>query len=257
MVEQTAKAIAAMRQAHDEMVTFSEGADPKALDAPSGASEWTVADVLSHLGSAAEIGLHTLVAGKADLDAAPAIWDRWNAMSAAEKATNFVSAGERLVAAYEALSDDELAGKRVDVGFLPEPVDVAFLAAMRLSEVGLHGWDVDVAFDPAATVRDCVVPFVLAKLPVFAGFFAKPIGKTGHIAASTTDPVGEYVIEVREDGASLREGADAGAGTTLTIPGEALVRLTGGRLGPDHTPTGVSARGELGLDDLRKLFPGY
>lgn len=257
MAESARDAIAALRRSHDELVTLVDGLDPDALKAPSGAAEWTVADVLSHLGSASEIGLNTLRDGKANLDAAPAVWDRWNAMSPVEKAANFVTAEGQLVEALEALDDDALANMKVEVGFLPAPIDIAFLTNMRLSEVGLHRWDVDVAFNPTATVAHYVVPFVLGNLPLFAGFFAKPIGKTGRISVKTTDPARSYLLELRDEGAKLTEGHAEDATTRLTLPAEAFLRLTGGRLGPDHTPASVTVDGDLSLDDLRRLFPGY
>ena len=36
---------------------------------------------------------------------------------------------------------------RIDLGFLPEPVDVATAARFRLSEFALHQWDVEVALN--------------------------------------------------------------------------------------------------------------
>lgn len=257
-MEQGAKeAIAALRRSHDELATFIEELEAEDLERPSAASEWTVAQVLSHLGSAADIGLNTLTTGKADRDAAPPIWDRWNAMAPREQANGFVAADARFVEALEALDDDALAKKKIDLGYLPAPVDIGFVVKMRLSEVGLHRWDVEVAFDPAATVAEYVVPFVLENLPMFAGFFAKPASRTGRVAVETTDPTHSYVLEVRDDGATLSEGSDGSTDTRIGLPAEALLRLTGGRLVPDHTPPSVKVEGKLSLDDLRRVFPGY
>lgn len=251
------EAIAAQRRSHDEMVEFVRGLDAQELGRRSGSAEWTVAQVLSHLGSAAEIGLNTLRAGRADLDASPAIWDRWNAMSASDQASNFVVADERLVEATEALDDEELSTRKIDVGFLPAPVDIAFVVGLRLSEVGLHKWDVDVAFDPNATVAAHVVPIVLERLPLFAGFFAQPGGRTGAVAIETSGPDARYVLELSGDSASMSEGTSDRAGSVLRLPGESLLRLTSGRLAPEHTPSAVAMEGDLSLDDLRAVFPGY
>lgn len=257
MPQSAKEAIAALRRSHDEMVAFIDKLSPEDLQRPSGASEWTVAQVFSHLGSAAELGLNTLTSGQADPDAAPAVWDRWNAMAPTEQTANFVAAAGRLVEALEALDDDALATRKVDLGFLPAPVDVAFMVKLRLSEVGLHGWDVEVAFDPAATVAGYIVPFVLENLPMFAGFFAKPTGTTGRIAIETHGPAGAYLLELRDDGATLSSGIDGPADTRIGLPAEALLRLTGGRLAPAHTPPSVTVEGDLSLDDLRGVFPGY
>jgi uncharacterized protein (TIGR03083 family) len=249
--------IAAQRRAHDSLAALVGRLDAEALRARSGASEWNVADVLSHLGSAAEIGLGTLTTGRADPDGMTPIWDRWNAMSPEEKSVAFVTSEARLVEALEALSDEDLERKRLDLGFLPQPITIDFFNAMRLSEVGLHRWDIDVAFDPAATVPAVTVPFILDGLPNFVGFLAKPTGSTGAVAVSTTDPDRHYRLEIDGPNASLLERQASGAATSLSLPAEAFLRLTAGRLAPTHTPSSVRVSGDLTLDDLRQAFPGY
>ncbi|MGH9124122.1 MAG: maleylpyruvate isomerase family mycothiol-dependent enzyme [Acidimicrobiales bacterium] len=257
MAGSTREAIGALRRSHDELVELVGKFGPEDLRRSSGSKDWTVAQVVSHLGSASEIGLQTLTSGKADFDAAQGVWGRWNAMSPDEQARNFVAAGERLVEALESLDDEALANKRIDMGFLPAPIDLRFFVGMRLSEVGLHRWDVDVSFDPEAQVVPYVVPFLLDILLAFAGHFAKPDGRTGRVAIDTNQPSRNYVLDLSEHGTTLREGADAEAQTRLTLPAEALLRLTSGRLGPDHTPASITVDGELSLDDLRRAFPGY
>lgn len=249
-------AITALRRSHDQLAGFAQGADPGMLQKQSGCSEWTVADVLSHLGSASEIGLATLQSGKADMAAAPVIWDRWNAMSPAEKAGNFAAASGRLADALEALTDEDLETRRIDMGFLPEPIDVASFAGMRLIEIALHKWDVDVAFDPAATVDGYTIPHLLGALTSFAGYFAKPAGKSGIVGVTLTDPSRSFTLRLTGDGAQLEEGPAADAGTSAAMPAEAFVRLIAGRLDPGHTPPSARVDGDLSLDDLRQIFPG-
>ncbi len=259
MAESARDAIKAFRRSHDETAHQVAGFGPDQLRAGSGAAEWTVAQVLSHLGSSSEIALDTLTARAANREGNQAVWDRWNAMAPAQQAAGFVASEERLVEALEALTDEELTGLRLDLGFLPWPVDIGMFTEMRLSEVTLHRWDVDVAFDPQAGLAPYLVPFVLGRLPMFAGFSSKPIGKTGLVAIQTSDPARSYLLELRDDGCSLTElGAPAaGAGTAARMPAEAFIRLTAGRLAPEHTPDGVTVDGPLSLDDLRKVFPGY
>jgi uncharacterized protein (TIGR03083 family) len=255
--QQARSAIAALRRGHDELADKVGRLDGDKLRAQSGASEWTVADVLGHLGGASELALTTLLAGKADRALAPAVWARWDAMSPQEKASSFVASNGRLVEALESLDDEALEEKRLDVGYIPEPISVGFFVTMRLSELGQHRWDIDVAFDPAAVVPPYTVPFILDALPNFASFFAKPSGVSGRVAVTTRDPSKSYVLELTEQGATLSEGVAEGAGTRLLLPAEAFVRLLGGRLGPGHTPQSVSISGEIALDDLRRAFPGY
>jgi uncharacterized protein (TIGR03083 family) len=258
MSQGATEAIAALRRSHDEMVTMVEGFSAGELAAQSGSSEWTVAAVLSHLGSAADIARNTILNRKADMAAAQSVWDRWNTMAPEAQAANFVVADQALVEAYESLGDVALAHDTVDLGFLPEPVGMDMVAAMRLSEVALHRWDIEVAFDSSATVAAYLVPPALRLLPVFAGFFAKPGAATGRVAVTTTNPARSYALELRSDGATLSEGGDGRpAGTSLAIPAEAFLRLAGGRLDPGHTPAEVTISGELSLDALRAAFPGY
>jgi uncharacterized protein (TIGR03083 family) len=257
MTTETKDGIAALRRSHDELAAFVRGLDAADLERQSGSTEWTVADVLSHLGSAAEIGRATLSAGKADMQAAPAIWDRWNAMSPVEKAQHYLEADALYVEAFEALDDEALADTTIDLGFFPAPVDLGFYSGMRLSEVGLHSWDIAVAFDPAATVPEYILPFVLGMLPTFASFLAKPIGKTGTVVFDTTDLDGHYLLELGADSAKLTEGGDDAGATHVSLSADAFARLTGGRLRPEYTPAAVTVEGDLSLDDLRGVFPGY
>ena len=50
------RTIAALRSEYDTLADLVRTLTDEQLAAPSGAAEWTVAQVLSHLGSGAEIG---------------------------------------------------------------------------------------------------------------------------------------------------------------------------------------------------------
>jgi hypothetical protein len=212
--------------------------------------------VFSHLGSAAEIGLNTVTTGRVDNEAAPPIWDRWNAVTPEEQAAEFAVASRRLSDALEAFTNEQLRDHRIDMGFLPAPVDILFYTSMRLGEVGLHGWDVHVPFDAGAAVASDAVPYVLDQLPMFAGFFGQPTDRAGEIAVRTTNPDRSYRLELRADGLSLADEA-SGSSNKLTLPGESFVRLTSGRLDAAHTPASATIEGGITLDDLRRAFPGY
>jgi len=256
MSEGTRTAIAVLRRCHEDLISFSETLSADQLRARSGSSEWNVAATLSHLGSSAEIGRSTVTTGKADMDAAQGIWARWNAMTPEKQAEEFAVASRRLSDALEAFSDEQLAGHRIDMVFLPAPVDVLFYTSMRLGEIGLHGWDVHVPFDEAAAVPAEVVPYVLDQLPMFAGFFGKPTERTGELSVKTTSPDREYRLGLRDDGLSLTEET-SGSSNKLTLLSESLIRLTSGRLDAAHTPAAVTIEGDITLDDLRRAFPGY
>ncbi len=81
------------------------------LTARSGAEDWQVADVLSHLGSGSEISRYPRArGGRRTGEDAPEnqdVWDRWNALAPADQAAVFVESEEQLVATFEALSPEQ------------------------------------------------------------------------------------------------------------------------------------------------------
>jgi len=230
----------------------------------SAASEWTIADVLSHLGSGAEIVLATLD-GALGTAAAPgpgfreSVWERWNALTPQEQAKAFVVSNDALVSRFEGLDPSQREHLRVDMGFLPAPIDVLTTASLRLNEFTLHTWDIAVASDPAATLAPEAVEFLFEPLRMLVGWIGQP---------DTLDDV-RTVLAVRTTGPERHIGLDLGEtarivspppdpAPTLTIPAEAFLRLTAGRLAPEHTPPGISldSHGPT-LDDLRNTFPGF
>src|ERR1700712_47904 len=102
MTSNADQAISALRTGHDDLAGVVAELPEDGLTGPSGATEWTIADVLSHLGSGAESGLATLEAALSGADAPggefnQGVWDRWNAMAPQEQAQRFVKANEALV----------------------------------------------------------------------------------------------------------------------------------------------------------------
>ena len=95
------RTIAALRATHDGLAALVPGLTDEQLTGPSGASEWTEAQVLSHMGSGAEISLATLERALAGGPAAEqgfnqGVWDRWNAMTPPDQARNFLDHDARL-----------------------------------------------------------------------------------------------------------------------------------------------------------------
>ena len=137
---------------------------------PSYCSDWTIAQVLSHLGSGAEISLMTLpgVLGEAEPvggEAFRPVWDRWNAKSPDDQAADGLVADERHVVTLEQLSDAELA--KIRFPFIGMDLDAAGLIRLRLGEHALHTWDVAVSADPAATVAPEAVALLVDNVPEF------------------------------------------------------------------------------------------
>ena len=256
------RTIAVLRATHDDLAALVPGLTDEQLVAPSGASEWTVAQVLSHLGSGAEIGLATL---ETALSAGPAaepgfnqtVWDRWNSMSPREQATNFLDHDARLVAAFEDLTAEQRTTAQVDLGFLPAPLSLASFAGMRVNESVQHSWDVRVAFDPSAAIPADAAAVLAEHLAGGLGFMVGFIGKADALAEpAVVDIEGSgYGLVITDTIAVATGPADPTA--TFTGPLEAAIRLIGGRLRPATTPERVEVTGAVTLDDLRRVFPGY
>jgi uncharacterized protein (TIGR03083 family) len=253
--------IDALRSGHDELVVLVADLEPADLAGPSRCSSWDVSQVLSHLGSGAEISLGTL---KRALDpGAPSVpntevWDRWNAMSPVDRLAGFLAMDETLVEAYEALDGQTRDSLRIDLGFLPEPVDLATAAGFRLSEFALHSWDVRAALDPAATVADEATPLLIDRVAAMLGWTGHGDAIEGKVTllVETTAPVRRFGLTIGE--AVILGDVPESADGTLTLPAEAWLRLASGRLTPDRTPDDVSLVSDvITLDDLRRVFPGY
>jgi len=256
------RTITALRATRDGLAALVPGLTDEQLTGPSGAAEWTVAQVLSHMGSGAEIGLATLrtalVAGPAaDPGFNQSVWDRWNAMGPREQATNFLDHDARLVAAFEALTAEQRTTTAVDLGFLPEPLPLASFAGMRLSESAQHSWDARVASDPSAAIPADVAAVLAEHLAGGLRFLVGFISEADALAEpAVVDIEGSgYGIVVTDHVAVVAEPADPTA--TFSGPLEAALRLVGGRLGPAYTPERVTVTGAVSLDDLRRVFPGF
>ncbi|MGW0838673.1 maleylpyruvate isomerase N-terminal domain-containing protein [Streptomyces sp. NPDC002787] len=110
MSERADQIIAALRSGHDHLASLVRCLGAADLTRQSRASVWDVSQVLSHLGSGAEIGLTVLEGaldgtGPKNADFNRSVWARW--------------------------TREDL---RIDLGFLPMPVDLATVAGLRLNE---------------------------------------------------------------------------------------------------------------------------
>jgi uncharacterized protein (TIGR03083 family) len=257
------RTIDALQSGHDDLAGLMSTLTPEQLTGPSGASEWDISQVLSHLGSGAVItkaGLEGVLsgAGKPVPDFNQGVWDRWNAMTPQERADGFITADLELLAVYHGLDAQTRASLRIDLGFLPEPVDLATAAGFRLNEFALHSWDVRVAFDPAATLRPEATPFLLDRAAFLLGWVAKPAALDGHrgtLLIRLSDPEREFGLQL--GGAISIVAAPAQPDGVLTAPAEAWVRLATGRLSAEHTPLQVEVTGDIDLSTLRRVFPGF
>src|SRR4051794_15212012 len=102
--------IATFRASHDRLRSLVEPLSVEELEGPSFCDDWSIAQVLSHLGSQAVILGSFLDAGlegrpEPSNDSFPPIWDRWNALSAAEQRAESLAATEAQLVLLEGLPD--------------------------------------------------------------------------------------------------------------------------------------------------------
>jgi uncharacterized protein (TIGR03083 family) len=250
--------ISVLRNSHDRLDSLVRPLTPEQLRAQSYDTDWTIAQVLSHLGSGAEIATLSLAAalggrGQVDRDAFPAIWDAWNNRSPEAQAADSLTWDEESVRRLEQLTDEDL--DSISLEFFGRRLDAAGLVRMRLGEHAVHVWDVAVSIDPRATVASDAVPLIFGHIAGLLQFVAKPAGDSFRVRVRTTEPDGDYLLTVA-DPVTLSEwvpGTEVDG--ELRLPAEALLRLLYGRLDPEHTPP-YSAEG-IDLDRLRRVFPGF
>ena len=248
--------IEALRHSHDRLQNLAGPLTASQLEQGSCCSEWTIAQVLSHLGSQAEIFGLFLQAGLTGqqppgLAEFGPIWDVWNAKSPQAQAADALVADEATVERFESLGADERARLRLNAFGME--LDLAGVSRMRLGEHAIHTWDVAAALDPSATVAPDAVALLIDTIGPLAARTGKPDGKQRRLHVATTGPERHFVLETSE-AVSLTEAASEPGAPDLRLPAESLVRLVYGRLDPAHTPVAADS---AGLDDLRGLFPGF
>jgi uncharacterized protein (TIGR03083 family) len=243
-----------LRTSVERLRGIVKGLEPGLLEAPAYPAEWTIAEVLSHLGSGAVIlqrRFNDAIAGsETPSNFAQPIWDLWNMKPPQEKAADALVADQAFVDRVGSLPDDERAQFHFAMG--PMSFDFAGFVGLRLNEHALHTWDIEVTLDPGASVAPDATRLVVDNLQMITRFTGKPIDTKHRVAVRTSEPRRDFTITLGPDGVSL-EPADLAGDPDLEIPAEAFIRLVYGRLDPQHTPpTG----GPADLDELRRVFPG-
>ncbi|HTZ94113.1 MAG TPA: maleylpyruvate isomerase family mycothiol-dependent enzyme [Streptosporangiaceae bacterium] len=257
--------IATLRESHDRLAGLVQPMGPDQIRAQSYCRDWSNAQLLSHLGSGAEISLLGLpgALGQGEpvsRDAFQPVWDVWNAKTPDAQAADAIETDERQVATLEGLSDAELAAMRTE--FFGMQLDAIGIIRMRLGEHVLHTWDLAVMQDPDATVQADAVGLLIDNVPRFlAPRLGKPLPEPFVVRITTTDPARDYLLTSGEsvsmtDWPGDLSESDADAAPHVTMPAEALLRLSYGRLDPEHTPSSVTGDPDA-LDKLRTIFPGF
>jgi uncharacterized protein (TIGR03083 family) len=255
-----ARWIDAVRHSHNALRALAAPLTTDQLQQRSYDSGWSIAHVLSHLGSQAEVFGLWLDAGLTGQDppgqdAFPPIWEAWNARGPQAQAADSLQVNEALVERLESLDDGER--ERFRLQMFGMDLDIAGLARMRLSEHAVHSWDVAVALDPSARVAPEAVGLLIDTIGQLTARAGQPDGNKRRVHVSADDPQRHFTLETGEtvtlEPAAAEERDEDEP--ELQLPAEALIRLVYGRLDPAHTPP-VEARG-VDLDELRPIFPGF
>ena len=253
--------ISALRHSHDRLRADVEPLGPDQLTQRSYPSEWTIAQVLSHLGSQAEIFGLVLEAGLGGQEppgpeAFPPIWDTWNAKDPQAQATDALRSDQATLERLESMDAGER--ERFHLKLFGMDIDAAGFARLRLSEHAVHTWDVLVALDPAATLAPDATALLIDMVDQVAGRSAEPDGKPRKVRVSTTDPERQFILETGEEVTLTPSDGNAAPEpglSELRLPAEGLIRLVYGRMDEAHTPPAETAGVELG--ELRQIFRGF
>ena len=250
--------IDAVRASHDRLVGIVGSLDSDDLRKQSYAKEWSIADVLSHLGSGAEIFELAVNAGLGGeppgQDDNQRIWDAWNAKSPEEQAADSVAANGSLVSRVESLTPDQLDAFRVAM-FGGMVMDISGVLRLRLGEHAVHTWDVAVAVDPAARVLPEAVDLLANGLPQLMQWVGKKAADPKVIAVTTTSPEGSYTLDT--GGVTLTPVAPDAPDASLELTSEALLRLVYGRADESAVASGELRMTNVTLPELHAIFPGF
>lgn len=260
--EEFRERVSTLERSHETLESAIAGLSAHDLSGPSYCSEWSIAQVLSHLGSGAEIFKRFGEAGSSGAepparDSFPAVWDEWNRKDPEQQAADCLEADRSFIDFFKSWSEAQI--ETFELSFFGMDTDAPRFVSLRLSEHVLHTWDIVVMREQDATLPTAAARVLLGTIDSVAGRIGKAVEGPMQIHVETTDPERSFLLSVDEGVALDPDAGAAGrdaASARLELPSESFVRLVVGRLDPAHTPSSVSADG-VDLDDLRAVFPGF
>jgi uncharacterized protein (TIGR03083 family) len=195
--------LAALRRSHERLVGVTASLSDQRVSEPSYDADWTIAQVLSHLGSGAEVFTMLLDSG---LRGQPApgveqfqpIWDRWNAKPAVDQAREGVSSDASFLDSLDRLSPEGRDAWRLDL-FGAEQT-LSGVLRMRLAEHALHTWDIAVVLDSAATVAADAAGLIVDDLPMLVERVGRPVVDPVTVNVRTSAPARHHRLDVTRDG---------------------------------------------------------
>lgn len=265
--------LAALVTSHQRLAAAVARLSAGQVAGPSYASEWSIAQVLSHLGSGAEI-FDLFVSAGLRGEPAPGVtefeplWERWNTKSPEDQASDALVADQAFLDRIEALDENER--QRWHLSMFGGDQRLTDVLRMRLGEHAVHTWDVVVIREPDATLAADATELLVDTLGPLVARTGRASGEAMRLQIRTDRPVRRFLLVADGENAELRSVGNVTRGSTepadptdnadqadqtLVLPAEALIRLVYGRLDPRHTPT---LEGDTSvLEALRQMFPGF
>lgn len=266
-VEVAGEVLGLLRGVHGRLAGRAERLAGDDLGRRSFCDEWSVAQVYSHLGSGAEIGVRAIEAARQGV--APPdpwqVWNRWDAKDPADMVADFAPADTAYLDALDEAVAALEGGEELLIPIDGRPWPLTLLMTARLVEMALHEWDVAVVQEPDADVDPAAASSALAAFPMAVASQAVAPAVAARLAPLTVgievlEPDDRLRLVLLPSGARLERTAHWAdpPGAVLTLPDAAAwMRLVSGRwrLGVDDARTQIS--GELAPEDLCELFPGF
>jgi uncharacterized protein (TIGR03083 family) len=246
--------IDALRRSCDALRALVESLSADELRTQSYASEWSIAQVLSHLGAQGVIFDLCIAASLSGQEPAgreqfEPVWDEWNAKVPERQAADSLAVDQQTLQMFESTLQRDVSQPLQVFGMQLSLEDVI---RMRVSEHAVHTWDIAVSLDPGATVSSDAAELILDRLGLLIAHRGKPLGERRTLLIETSQPHRRYTLDIGDQLALA--ATDEDREPDLRLPAEAFVRLVYGRLDAAHTPS-IEAH-DVDMDQLRSMFPG-
>lgn len=262
--------MSALKREYQTVIQDVESRPSSYVEQDSYCANWKNYQVISHLGSGAELfqkSLETALDGKEAVtpEGRQAVWGHFDSLAPEAVYPEFRDRMDKLMAYLEALPDS----KHNEIiptfaGNLPLPR--ALLT--RLNEVALHVWDIQVKHNPKLTLNDesaaLLLPMVVDRLPNRAKregldeLHGSPVSFDLSGAASR-----QFTLSPGAEQASVEDGLASNALFTVKMSAEAFERMVAGRQPIQDAVTSGQAQvsanpANMGAyPSLNKIFPGY
>lgn len=254
--------IAALRAENDSLADLVHDLPLSLLDRKSYCRDWTVAQVLSHLGSSSEINVSNLraalgVGERLPKEAYPQLWDRWDHLGTFDQLKGFLRWHGELVTRFEEFEHRGQSDLQVETAMGSMRVDA--LAGIRLREAAIHRWDIAVAYDESAVLRPQSVDILVDQLPEMTERLSDADVATSsdftEISISISSPDRSFVLSLSE-AVAINYATDSTLSAVIHLPGESFVRLLYGRWRDPHDKVNLEKPPGL-LAELRTTFQGF